>query len=154
MKKWKCIVCGYVYDEAIGISRGGPCARNPLGRRSRGLELPGLRHVKIRFRNDGGLNVPSCSVVIIGTGLAGYGTAREFRKSDPSTPLTLITADEGTYYSKPQLSSALGSGKSPDQLALKDAAAMAKELNARILTYTRVIDADAEGRILKTGSRW
>ena len=88
------------------------------------------------------------SVVIIGTGLAGYGTAREFRKSDPSTPLTLITADEGTYYSKPQLSAALGSGKSPDQLALKDAATMAKELNARILTETRVAGADAEGRTL------
>lgn len=93
--------------------------------------------------------MPSGSVVIIGTGLAGYGTAREFRKSDPSTPLTLITADEGTYYSKPQLSSALGAGKSPDQLAIKDAAAMAKELNARILTETRVVDADAEGGTLR-----
>jgi rubredoxin---NAD+ reductase len=113
------------------------------------LELPGLRHVQIRFRNGGGLTVPSGSVVIIGTGLAGYGAAREFRKSDPSSPLTLVTADEGTYYSKPQLSAALGSGKSPDQLALKDAAAMAKDLNARILTETRVVDADAEGRTLK-----
>jgi rubredoxin---NAD+ reductase len=92
--------------------------------------------------------VAADSVVIIGTGLAGYGTAREFRKSDPSAPLTLITADEGTYYSKPQLSAALGSGKNPDQLALKDAATMAKELNARILTETRVVGADAEGRTL------
>lgn len=89
-------------------------------------------------------------VVIVGTGLAGYGAAREFRKWDADTPLTLVTADEGTFYSKPQLSSALGSGKTPDQLALKDAATMAVELNARILTETRVVEADPENRVLKT----
>jgi rubredoxin-NAD+ reductase len=89
------------------------------------------------------------AVVIIGTGLAGYGAAREFRKWDTTAPLTLITADEGTFYSKPQLSAALGSGKTPDQLALKDAATMAKELDARILTETKVVGADPEGRFLK-----
>jgi rubredoxin---NAD+ reductase len=89
------------------------------------------------------------AVVIVGTGLAGYGAAREFRKWDAASPLTLITADEGTFYSKPQLSAALGSGKSPEQLALKDAEAMAKELNARILTETRVVDADPEGRFIR-----
>ena len=33
-------------------------------------------------------------VVIIGTGLAGYNPAREFRKLDAHTPLLLITADD------------------------------------------------------------
>src|SRR6187402_2150880 len=90
-----------------GFSRRRPGTRNALGGRSRGLELPGLRHVQIRFRDGRGISVPkepNDAVVIIGTGLAGYGTAREFRKSDPAAALTLITSDEGTYYSKPQLS--------------------------------------------------
>ncbi|HCH78632.1 MAG TPA: FAD-dependent oxidoreductase, partial [Pseudomonas sp.] len=37
----------------------------------------------------------SAPVVIIGTGLAGYNLAREFRKLDTQTPLLLITADDG-----------------------------------------------------------
>ena len=35
-------------------------------------------------------------IIIIGAGLAGWTTAREFRKLDASTPVLLITADSGT----------------------------------------------------------
>lgn len=41
----------------------------------------------------------SAPVVIVGTGLAGYNLAREFRKLDSETPLLLITADDGRSYS-------------------------------------------------------
>ena len=47
------------------------------------------------------------AIVIIGTGLAGYTAAREFRKLDSSTPLHLISRDAGSFYSKPILSNAL-----------------------------------------------
>ena len=40
-------------------------------------------------------------IVIIGTGLGGYTLAREFRKLDKDTPLRLLTADGGHFYSKP-----------------------------------------------------
>ena len=40
-------------------------------------------------------------LVIIGTGLAGYNLAREWRKLDGETPLLMITADDGRSYSKP-----------------------------------------------------
>lgn len=43
----------------------------------------------------------SAPVVIVGTGLAGYNLAREFRKLDSETPLLLITSDDGRSYSKP-----------------------------------------------------
>ena len=51
------------------------------------------------------MNAP---VVIVGTGLAGYNLAREFRKLDSETPLLLITADDGRSYSKPMLSTGFG----------------------------------------------
>ena len=35
----------------------------------------------------------SAPVVIVGTGLAGYNLAKEWRKLDAQTPLLLITAD-------------------------------------------------------------
>ena len=46
-------------------------------------------------------------IYIIGTGLAGYNLAKEIRKTNKDTPLTLISADSGYFYSKPMLSNAL-----------------------------------------------
>jgi len=81
-------------------------------------------------------------VVIIGTGLAGYTVAREFRQLDRDTPLVLITSDDGRYYSKPMLSNAFKSGKATDQLANASAAEMANQLGAEILTRTTVSAID------------
>ncbi len=91
-------------------------------------------------------------VVIVGTGLAGYGVAREYRKWDRSGPLTLITSGDGSFYSKPMLSAAWSAGKSPDQLAAKPAQAMATELDARIMAGETVVAADAEGKTLTLAS--
>ena len=49
-------------------------------------------------------------IVIIGSGLAGYTVAREFRKLDTETPILIISADHGGFYSKPTLSNALATG--------------------------------------------
>ena len=77
-------------------------------------------------------------IVIIGSGLAGYTLARELRKLDKETPLAMVTADDGRFYSKPMLSNALASGKSPDALATQDAAQMQVQLNAEIHTHATV----------------
>lgn len=77
-------------------------------------------------------------IIVIGSGLAGYSLAREFRKLDKDTPLHIITADDGRAYSKPMLSNALTSGKTPEQLATADAVQMSVQLNAVIDTHTRV----------------
>ena len=77
-------------------------------------------------------------IVIIGTGLAGYTLARELRKLDSVTPLVMITADDGGFYSKPMLSNALLRGKAPAELMSADAAKMAADLNAVIKTRATV----------------
>lgn len=81
-------------------------------------------------------------VVIVGTGLAGYNLAREFRKLDSATPLLLISADDGRSYSKPMLSTGVAKNKSAEQLVMAEAGAMAEQLNARIWTHTRVTGID------------
>lgn len=81
-------------------------------------------------------------VVIVGTGLAGYNLAREFRKLDSQTPLLLISADDGRSYSKPMLSTGVAKDKSADQLVMAEAGAMAEQLNARIWTHTRITGID------------
>ena len=44
------------------------------------------------------------ALVIIGTGLAGYNLAREWRKLNPEKALVIISRDDGRNYSKPMLS--------------------------------------------------
>jgi rubredoxin-NAD+ reductase len=90
-------------------------------------------------------------IVIIGTGLAGYQLAREFRKIDQATPLVLITADQGKFYSKPLLSTALTSGKTLDTLTTATAETMAEQLNASILTNTEVTEINALAKTITAG---
>lgn len=81
-------------------------------------------------------------VVIIGTGLAGYNLAREFRKLDGDTPLLLITADDGRSYSKPMLSTGFAKQKDADGLCMAEPGAMAEQLKAVIRTHTRISGID------------
>ena len=89
-------------------------------------------------------------IIIIGTGFAGYTLAREFRKLDSQTPLIFITSDDGRSYPKPMLSNALTKGKTAEQLALSDSTAMAKTLNAEIMTHTIVSHIDPQAKIITT----
>ena len=93
-------------------------------------------------------------IVIIGTGLAGYTLARELRKLDKDSPLHLLTADDGRYYSKPMLSNAFHSNKTAEALAIHTAEQMAVQLNARIDTHVSVsaIDATAHSLIFNDHS--
>ncbi|WP_300732427.1 FAD-dependent oxidoreductase [Pseudomonas sp.] len=84
----------------------------------------------------------SAPVVIIGTGLAGYNLAREFRKLDSDTPLLLITADDGRSYSKPMLSTGFGKNKQADELSMAMPGAMADQLKAQVRTHTRISGID------------
>ncbi len=84
----------------------------------------------------------SAPLVIVGTGLAGYNLAREWRKLDSTTPLLLITTDDGRSYSKPMLSTGFGKQKDADGLAMAQAGAMAEQLNAEVRTHTQVTGID------------
>ena len=78
-------------------------------------------------------------LVIIGSGLAGYTVAREFRKLDVLTPVIILTQDHGGFYSKPMLSNAFAQKKSAESLLMKDAAKMAAEINIEVRANTQVI---------------
>ena len=93
------------------------------------------------------------SIVIIGTGLGGYNTAKELRKHDTDTPLTLMTADSGRSYSKPMLSTGYRKEQTPADLVQGEPEAMAEQLDARVITGTPVeaIDRDASAVWLAGG---
>ena len=87
-------------------------------------------------------------VVIIGSGLAGYAVARELRKLDAEQPILLLSADHGGFYSKPMLSNALTTGKTPESIINGDADKMASQLNISIRPYKRVIAIDKTRRTI------
>ena len=92
----------------------------------------------------------SAPLVIIGTGQAGTTVAREFRKLDPSSPVILITSDDGRIYSKPLLSNALAMGKDADALAMMPADQFAGQVDAQVHANTRVQSIDLQARTIRS----
>jgi rubredoxin-NAD+ reductase len=90
-------------------------------------------------------------IVIVGAGMAAYSVARELRKLDKSTPLTIVTGDAGGAYAKPMLSNAIALGKGAQQLVSHSAEQMAAQLGATVLAGTRVSAIDTAARTLATG---
>jgi rubredoxin-NAD+ reductase len=92
-------------------------------------------------------------IVIVGSGLAGYTLLKELRKRDTTTPVMLVTADGGAFYSKPNLSNALTAGKTAAALASASAEKLAADLNATILVNTRVsaINTVAQHVLIEAG---
>ncbi|WP_267257062.1 FAD-dependent oxidoreductase [Coxiella endosymbiont of Ornithodoros maritimus] len=89
----------------------------------------------------------------MGSGLAGYLFAKELRKLDTTTPLEIITANEGVFYSKPLLSTALTNKKSADELAVCTADKMASQLQAIIHTHSMVEVIDPISQTVTTSHK-
>ncbi|TCM69922.1 rubredoxin-NAD+ reductase [Acinetobacter calcoaceticus] len=87
-------------------------------------------------------------IIIIGSGMAGYTLAREYRKLNSEQELIMISADDAVNYAKPTLSNALVGKKQPDQIGLGDAEKMSQQLNMRIEKHTQVQEIDAAGHVL------
>ncbi len=164
MSKWECIVCGWVYDEKKGWPEDGIapgtrwedvpadwlCPDCGVGKED--FEL--LEETPVDdtpHHEEAALDSNQAPVVIIGTGLAGYGLAREFRKHDSDTPLILITADDGRSYSKPMLSTGFTKQQDAATLAQLDAGSMARSLRASVWTMTRVNAIDTAQQLIRVG---
>ena len=161
MSKWECIVCGLVYDEAKGWPDDGIppgtkwedvpedwlCPDCGVGKEDFELieESPAE---DLPHHEEAKADTEHAPVVIIGTGLAGYGLAKEFRKHDSDTPLILITSDDGRAYSKPMLSTGYTKNTEADDLATADAGTMGQTFNASVWTRTQVASIDTEKQLV------
>ena len=176
MKVWECLVCGWLYDEAKGWPEDGIapgtawqdipedwlCPECGVGKEDFEMvevaasDNPAIDGVDEKA-NEGtqvvvdntAINPP---VVIIGTGLAGYNLAREFRKLDKETPLLLITTDDGCCYSKPMLSTGFTRDMTADDLSQANAGQMAEQLQASIWTFTEVTSINTDKQTLEVSS--
>lgn len=89
-------------------------------------------------------------VVVVGSGLAGYGVLRELRKLSPEVRLTLVTLDDGHFYSKPALSTAFAKGKTGDTLITSTAEKMAAQLKFELRSKCTAEAIDRSTKTLLT----
>lgn len=89
-------------------------------------------------------------IVIVGSGLAGYTLLKEIRKRDADTPVTLVTVDDGAFYSKPNLSNAFATNRTAAALASASAEKMAADQKATVLAHTRVTAIDTARHRIRT----
>ena len=92
----------------------------------------------------------SSTIIIIGSGLAGYTVIREIRKLNKEIPITLVTKEPGYFYSKPMLSTALASKKEAAQLISTPADGMATQLELNILSEADVTAIDSTKQVIQT----
>lgn len=90
------------------------------------------------------------SIVIIGSGLAAYTLAREFRKLNSNESIALITRDSGDFYSKPMLSTAFTNKKLASELITNSREVMEQQLNIHIYPFTDVFSIHDDERFVIT----
>ncbi len=90
------------------------------------------------------------SVVDVGSGLAGFGVLRELRRLSPDARLTVVTTEDGHFYSKPALSTAFAKGKTAGTLVTSSADKIIAQLklDARLGRQAEAIDR--AGKVLFT----
>lgn len=169
MKKWLCIICGLIYDEAQGWPDDGIAAGTRWEDVPEDWLCPDCKVGKSDFemfeisepvtavaaapavvKHPVAAVLPAQPVVIIGSGHAGYGLAQELRKANPQLDIRVLTQDCGHIYSKPALSIALAQGRSAAALATESPLALEQRLGIRIYTHCQVERIDAGARRLYT----
>ncbi len=169
-RRYICIVCGYIYDEA----EGDPDGDLPPGTRFEDIPedwycpICGVTKEDFELLEDaappavdaaaasrgavGRTDDPE-ALVIVGAGVAAWSTAEAYRRHDPSRTIVLVTADGAPVYPKPSLSNALQSGQSPDDIVETSGDERAAELGIQLRRLTRVLAVDTARRRLITPSQ-
>jgi len=90
-------------------------------------------------------------IIVIGTGLAGFNLVKELRKLDKSTPVIMLTSDDGRNYSKPMLSNGFAKQKDADALAMATAEQTGAQLDISIRTGINVTAIDTASKQVEIG---
>ena len=158
MARWECIVCGLIYDEKEGWPEDGiapgtkwedvpddwTCPDCGVGKEDFEL-IPGSQDEDTPAAEADAESTPDTSarsIVVIGSGLAGYGLVRELRRKDEAVAITVLTSDGGEGYSKPMISTGYTKDLNADKLAAQSAEELAGQLNVTVRTRTRVASVD------------
>lgn len=177
MKKWLCIICGLIYDEAEGWPSDGIapgtrwedvpedwlCPDCGVGKADFEMieiteDIPTAAPLADAVAVPAVSTVspvpqsgaPAGPLVIIGSGHAGYGLAEALRARDTEREIHVVTADDGGLYAKPALSNAFALGKDAEALLDESALAIERRLNIRVHAFCPVERIDGEAKRIVT----
>lgn len=172
MKKWVCIICGFIYDEAEGWPEDGippgtkwedvpedwACPDCGVGKAD--FEMIELDDDAADERTainaiapaitDARESLDTRPIVIVGSGHAGYDLAQSLRKAAPDLEIHVFTADDGARYSKPALSNAFAMGKDDGLLLDESALEIERRLSLRVHAFCPVEHIDCQRQIVTT----
>lgn len=172
-KIWECQVCNWIYDEAKGCPEEGikpgtrwqdipddwHCPECGVGKAdfdmlevSQSDVSPPSEDTPAMQQQTDTTPMPKVAeqspLIIIGSGLAAYQLLKEIRNQNSKLNIVLYTADDGSYYSKPQLSNGFSANKSAADLILFSAESMAQKYQAEINIYTAVTKIDSHNKCI------
>ncbi len=87
-------------------------------------------------------------IVIIGSGQAGVSLARELRKANPEQAITVVSADQGGFYSKPMLSNAFIKKLPLERLVMQDCNVLAEKTQIQTIAHAQVTKVDTATQII------
>lgn len=177
MKKWLCVICGLIYDEAEGWPKDGiaPGTRwedvpDDWKCPDCGVGKADFEMIEIRAGATSAApavpatlapTVPapapvvaakraSAPIVIVGSGHAGYSLAQAVRQRDPGAEIVILTRESGHLYSKPALSIATSQGRSADALIAESPLDIERRLRIRVYPHCDVLSIDAAAHVVRT----
>ena len=177
MKKWLCIICGLIYDEAKGWPSDGIAPGTTWGNVPEDWVCPDCLVGKADFEmievteqeiiaisSKASVNTPLKQkeveaiqvvpfdepIIIIGSGHSGYQLAAALRAKSSEVSIIVFTADDGALYSKPALSNAFSMGKDSEMLKSETTLTWEKRLNIRVYPNTKVNHIDRQNMTIKT----
>ncbi|WP_027780938.1 MULTISPECIES: FAD-dependent oxidoreductase [Burkholderia] len=176
MKKWLCVICGLIYDEAEGWPKDGIAAGTRWEDVPDDWKCPECGVGKSDFEmieigNDAASAAPAVPVVpavpmpsppavaagptrapivIVGSGHAGYSLAQAVRQRDPDADIVILTRESGHLYSKPALSIATSQGRSADALIVESPFDIERRLKLRVYPHCDVLAIDAASHVVRT----
>lgn len=92
-------------------------------------------------------------IVIVGAGFASRQLVKNLRRSDERVKLTLITADSGDEYHKPDLSHVFSLKQSADSLTRQSAVQFAHEYHLDLRAYTSVTGIHRSSKEIAFGTQ-
>ncbi|PSW03648.1 NADH:flavorubredoxin reductase NorW [Photobacterium lipolyticum] len=90
-------------------------------------------------------------IVIIGSGFAAYQLVKSLRKLNADTPITVITADSGNEYSKPEISHVFSKQQTANDLIRQSACEFAADNNILLINNTLIESIDTDSQTVHYG---
>lgn len=125
MKKWRCIICGYIHQGDSPPEICPVCGASPEE-----FEL-------IEEESVGGGEDESKRIIIIGNGAAGIETARILREISEAVEILLFTEENHHFYSRIHLSTFIGDDSKFDDILIHQPA-WYEDQNIRVFLDTPI----------------